>query len=547
MEVLLVFAILIGGIVYATVSVRREAKRKRQAWIREKYGAEPKRMEKVPDRIRNYCETYCGKQTVDEVTWNDLNMDEVFLEIDNCDSSMGEEVLYAWLHDTARGEEDFDLLERQIDYVETHEEERRELETLLSDLGKGEASCYIPSYAQSMEDFRIPHIWIYRVLQLLLLAGVLSAVAGLVLGNALGVFLLGAVFVCNIIVYVLTVKARHAEPIRMLGTMLYLVTVSRKLYQRFRGTGICEELGEYLPEFQGMDRKAFLLGNQMSRANGDGLEAFQDLLVGVTMWHILTYDKLMKQLSGQVGEYMELYRIVGGLDAAVSVGSFRRRLPHWCRPEYTDRRVLRMEEVYHPLLRDPVCNSVTLEHSCIITGSNASGKSTFIKAVAVNVILGQSIHTCMAKRMALPRARMITSMAVRDDILSGESYFIKEIRYLKRILDELSEEETLICVVDEILRGTNTLERIAASRAILEYLRERNCIAIVASHDRELTELEAIGYENYHFTENIGQEDISFDYVLRRGPADSRNAIRLLEFAGFPEEVVVRARQLARE
>lgn len=547
MELVLLIGILIAGVLYTSISARQTAKKKRQAWIQQKYGAEPEHTEAVPDRVRNYYETCCGNPDVDEVTWNDLNMDDVFRQINNCDSSMGEELLYAWLHDTGRSGKDYDLLERRIAYVEEHEKERRELEQLLADLGKGGASYYIPSYAQSVEDFRIPYIGIYRMLWLLLLGGIAAAVAGAFFRNALGLFILGAVFVCNIIVYVLKVKARYAEPIQMLGNMLYLVTVSEKLSRRFRGTGICSELEEYLPKLKGMDRKAFMLANQSARTYGDGMEALEDLLVGVTMWHILTYDKVMKKLQRQLGEYMELYRIVGELDAAVSVGSFRRTLPHSCQPEYHSDPTLVMEEIYHPLLRNPVCNSVSLEHSCIITGSNASGKSTFIKAVAINVILGQSIHTCMAKRMALPRARMITSMAVRDDILSGESYFIKEIRYLKRILDQLSEQETVICVVDEILRGTNTQERIAASRAILEYLRERNCIAVVASHDRELTELERIGYENYHFTEQIGQEDISFDYVLRKGPADSQNAIRLLEFAGFPEDIVERARQLAQE
>ena len=206
-----------------------------------------------------------------------------------------------------------------------------------------------------------------------------------------------------------------------------------------------------------------------------------------------------------------------------------------------------MEEIYHPLLHGAVTNSMELQHNCIITGSNASGKSTFIKTIAVNVILAQSIHTCTAKRMHLPHAKMITSMAVRDDILSGDSYFIKEIKYLKRILDALSEDELVICVIDEILRGTNTQERIAASKAIMEYLAHHNCIAIVASHDKELTELEKTGYDNYHFSEEFGEEDIVFDYKLQKGPANSQNAIRLLSFTGFPETIIERAENIRSE
>lgn len=547
METVLIIAVLLGGFLYATVSMRMAAAKRRREHIRHKYGTVPENPDGVGKMLRNYYETYGVRQTVDDVTWNDLNMDDVFQRINNCDSSMGEEVLYAWMHDTARTEAEHERMERRIAYVEGHEAERQELELLLAEMGKGKASYYIPSYAQSIEDFRIPHMAVYRLLQILLFAGVGAALVGAVFQNFLGLFFLGTVFVCNIMVYVLMVKARYVEPIHMLGIMMYLVTLSGKLQQRFEGCGLCEELGQYLPKLKGMDKRAFLLGNQVDRGYGDGFEVFGDLLLGATMWHVLAYNKVMRRLEGTVEEYMQLYRIVGELDASVSVGSFRRTMTPVCIPEYGDAPELVLEEIYHPLVSNPVCNSVRLKRGCIITGSNASGKSTFIKAVAINTILGQSIHTCTASCAVLPRAKMITSMAVRDDILSGESYFIKEIRYLKRILDELSPDTLVVCVVDEILRGTNTGERIAASTAILEFLRDQRCIAIVASHDRELTELGRIGYDNYHFTEQIGTSDISFDYVLREGPADSRNAIRLLEFAGFPERIVDRARALAGE
>ena len=144
----------------------------------------------------------------------------------------------------------------------------------------------------------------------------------------------------------------------------------------------------------------------------------------------------------------------------------------------------------------------------------------------------------------MPSAEVITSMAVRDDLMAGESYFIREIRYLKRILDNITEERVTICAIDEILRGTNTGERIRASRAILEYLRDKNCIALVATHDKELTELLGDDYLNYHFSEEIGEEDIAFSYKILEGPATSQNAVKLLEFAGFPEEIIEAAQEV---
>ena len=306
---------------------------------------------------------------------------------------------------------------------------------------------------------------------------VVVVVAAVVFHNIYALSALVVVFLVNLSVYIFTVRLKFDQEIHMMGTAAYLITVARELEQEYRKDKICEELAPLLPVFAKMDKKAFLLNIQSRNAMGDVFEMLQDFLLGVTQWHILTYMKVLNQFMDNQEAYLKIYRVVGELDAAVSTGSFRKSLPLVTVPEYEEAKQLEMEETYQPLLHGAVTNSMELQHNCIITGSNASGKSTFIKTIAVNVILAQSIHTCTAKRMHLPHAKMITSMAVRDDILSGDSYFIKEIKYLKRILDALSEDELVICVIDEILRGTNTQERIAASKAIMEYLAHHNCIA----------------------------------------------------------------------
>jgi DNA mismatch repair ATPase MutS len=168
-----------------------------------------------------------------------------------------------------------------------------------------------------------------------------------------------------------------------------------------------------------------------------------------------------------------------------------------------------------------------------------------IKAVAINSILAQTIHTCMAKKMVLPFSLIITSMAVRDNLMKGESYYIKEIKYLNRIIQSLSSDRFVICAIDEILRGTNTEERIRASASVLRYLSDKNCIAIVASHDLELTQVLEDIYDNYYFREEIKDKDIVivFDYKLRNGVSTTKNAIKLLEYVGFPIEIIENARK----
>ena len=185
---------------------------------------------------------------------------------------------------------------------------------------------------------------------------------------------------------------------------------------------ISVEVNADAPDFQ---------GQKMNVNSGDPLGILGDYVLGITLWQITTYNKVMSLLKEHDREYLEVYRIIGEIDAAVSTASFRRSLPWYCTPEECEENQIIMEDIYHPLLSNPVENSLSLDRGCLITGSNASGKSTFIKAAAVNAILGQALNTCAARGMRMPRMQVLTSMAVKDDLMEGESYFIREIRYLQ--------------------------------------------------------------------------------------------------------------------
>ena len=121
------------------------------------------------------------------------------------------------------------------------------------------------------------------------------------------------------------------------------------------------------------------------------------------------------------------------------------------------------------LITKPVKNSIQARKGVLLTGSNASGKSTFLKMVAVQAILAQTVYTCLAKEYEADTFVIASSMSLRDNLESGESYYIVEIKSIKRILDLTSQETyPVLCFVDEVLRGTNTVERIAASSRILQ-------------------------------------------------------------------------------
>lgn len=121
-----------------------------------------------------------------------------------------------------------------------------------------------------------------------------------------------------------------------------------------------------------------------------------------------------------------------------------------------------------------------------------------------------------------------------------ESYYFREARYLKRMIDVIDSRNNVLCVVDEILKGTNTHERIAASKAILDYIAKDNCIALIATHDMELTETDL--YNKFYFDSTVLNDDIVFDYKIHEGIGGKSNAIALLEILGYPKTIVERAR-----
>ena len=220
-------------------------------------------------------------------------------------------------------------------------------------------------------------------------------------------------------------------------------------------------------------------------------------------------------------------------------------MPAYCTPTISEG--ISGSEIYHPLIEDPVKNSIVANRGVLITGSNASGKSTFLKTVLLNVLFAKTIYTCMADSFAADDYIIFSSMSLRDDLLHKDSYFMVEIKALKRIFDYAKDhpDKKVICFVDEVLRGTNTVERIAACTQILRKLSDMGLLTFAATHDIELTSLLDDKYDNYHFDEEIKDDDVLFNYMIKPGKATSKNAIKLLSIMGFSDDIVDRAKLMA--
>ena len=537
--------ILLLGAVVIREMVQQSKRRKafRQA-LYDRFGERPQHKYTVENsqHIPGYYTRHPEDGQIDDITWNDLNMDEIYRRINYSLSATGEEYLYYLLRSPRKDRIGLQHFEQLVDWFTKHADDRVDMQMQLRELGyTGKHSLY--DYIENLDALgerrnRKHHLMNAMYLPFLAIAPVYFSVA------VAGISVLG---IWQIVSYFK--DKRMMEPyIISFAYIMRLINSCEKIC----GMQIpsCQTefnvMRECIQKMKGIRRGSFWVFTASdSRTSGNPLELILDYLRMMFHVDLIIFNRMVKQLRLHVEDTDRLIAQAGLLEAAISVSWFRASLTEgYCLPEFTDcegHAELLMEEGYHVMLEHPVKNGIHADKGVLLTGSNASGKSTFLKMTAVNALLAQTVHTCAAKTYRAPFYRIYSSMALRDDLAGGESYYIVEIKALKRILDAVQDGQRVLCFVDEVLRGTNTVERIAASTQILKSLSGQNVLCVAATHDIELTELLKAEFDNYHFEEEIKDGDISFAYRLMEGKATTRNAIRLLELIGYSEEITENA------
>ncbi|MCM1081915.1 MAG: DNA mismatch repair protein MutS [Clostridium sp.] len=200
---------------------------------------------------------------------------------------------------------------------------------------------------------------------------------------------------------------------------------------------------------------------------------------------------------------------------------------------------LKGENLYHPLIKPDaaVANSVSLKGGVtIITGSNMSGKTTFLRTIAINLVLAYIGAPVCAERLSAGRMKLFTSMRITDDIAGGISTFYAEILRIKAMAEFKKQKLPMMCLIDEIFKGTNSADRIVGAKHVITSLGDGNCITVVSTHDFELCTLKNEAgqeAENYHFEEYYEDGQLRFDYKIKSGRCMTTNAREILRLAGF--------------
>lgn len=474
---------------------------------------------------------------IDEITWHDLDMDRVYKRINPKRCTSGEQYLYYMLRSPVLDAESYERRKALIDYAQTDPERRLGAETILARLGCTRRADLCRAFYPS--EHGIGMLLVYLACLMVLVVSVVCAIAQI--GFGIRAVLLSLLL--NFFVHEFG-KRRSQRDYDTVNYVVNMVFAVKKL-QKLHDADLDKQMQ---PAYDSLDRlQAVIRTGGISTGMDSG--GPEDALLTITLLDLIAYEFLKNKLGRCHDDVFTIHEYLGRLDAAISIASYRTSLDHYAEPvlsfESEQVNYIRAEGLLHPLLSDPVPNDCVVSQPILITGSNASGKSTYLKTVALAAIMSQSVCTVLANAYEGKAFRVFSSMALKDDLMAGESYYIVETRSLKRILDAAKETDAILCVVDEVLRGTNTVERIAASSEVLQAMASARLLCLAATHDIELCDLLHGSYDLYHFEEKVGDNEMLFDYIIREGKATSRNAINLLQLIGFDQQIVDNAHEKA--
>jgi hypothetical protein len=286
------------------------------------------------------------------------------------------------------------------------------------------------------------------------------------------------------------------------------------------------------------------LTSAASLENNPMLGLLINLLVPWNLLFAYLLGRYKASLRGVLPGWLETWY---ELEALNSLANFSYLNPAYTFPEIVEGAQPLFEacRLGHPLIADEarVANDFALRRVgevAIVTGSNMSGKSTFLRTLGINLCLGLAGGPVAAQQMRTGLVRLFTCIQVNDSLADGISYFYAEVRRLKALLVGLEKEDAhpLFFLIDEIFRGTNNRERQIGSRAYVRALAQGRGAGLISTHDLELVKLSEIGFDihNYHFREEIHDGRMAFDYCLRPGPCPTTNALKIMALEGLPVE-----------
>jgi hypothetical protein len=338
---------------------------------------------------------------------------------------------------------------------------------------------------------------------------------------------------------------RHAKQVTLfqnyIGNKRYLLEKFAEHFHLLEGEVFDGQLTKELREEAHEARQQILSLASRSRAIDLRLNLIASLLLNSTFLYDLVCVYRLEQWRETNRPRLEKWlQAIADTDAWNSLATFAFNHPGYCSPEISEQRELNAEALGHPLINHAhrVTNDIQMDGSSnlwIVTGANMAGKSTFLRAVGVNVILSLVGSVVCASRMVCPLIDVYSGMRNTDSINENQSYFYAELLRLHNMIEKLRNGTPLLILLDEILKGTNSIDKLNGSEELLKQLTTMPCMAIIATHDVALGEMANAftQIKNFHFETTIKDGELFFDYKLRKGVSTGKNATFLMRKMGI--------------
>lgn len=518
---------------------RHQRKKQNYQTLAKSWGKRKENRKHDWEQVRQYHDLVAppkGTPVIDDDTWNDLDFDELFELIDRTESTMGQQVLFYILHRPAKERNTLEQRDKLINLFTNQEDFRIALQMKLRKLTG------------------------HRMWKL----------SNLVFGNLPVIPAWFRGFLLIPVLAVLTVILGFFNPVFFAG--LAVIPIFNMMIQYSFGSKIASytaalsALRPFLSTTEKMSKEIYKHGNPLNQFGDDFKEDCNTLRslkkrvsqylhegspddLSTIFWDYLNMLLLLKMnmftlsvdaIRKNQKALQDLFHKVGYIDAMISAASFKSGIENRCTPNFHSDATLEYELMYHPLLEEPVPNSVDVgRQGILITGSNMSGKTTFLKTLGVNQVLAQTFNFCCAQKADITFCNVVSSMRREDDLSEGKSFYLGEVERVKKLIDLAAlKDENFLFLLDEIYRGTNTIERISASKEVLKWLNRPHSFVLASTHDLELVDLLEDEYSFYHFAEEVGDQELSFDYKIKEGQSSTKNAIKLLKVWDYPAEIV---------
>jgi len=465
---------------------------------------------------------------IDDRTWQDLDLDELYYLMNRTISPIGGQYLYHLLRTPRFDQEKLDQREKLISLLSNDKTIREKIQFSLLKLENKNVS-YLANLLWGNLPAKPTYAVIFPVLSYL---AVLSII--LVIFQILPWWILIANFSINVIIRQIA-KRKIDDAMISFQHLGNLISCADKITQK--KFDCLEEiytlLKQNLKKVKPVKKRVF----SIQLEDSFGLSEYPKIFF---LSDLTTFYSALESIKSHILELRNIFEILGLIDSMISIASFRTEHSNFSSPIFSeDKNIFQVDEIFHPILKEPISNDFNFENkSILITGSNMSGKTTFLKTIGANAVLAQTVNMVMAKKYIAPFLQVTSSISRSDSLISGKSYYLAEVESILSLIKASDSKWPQLLLIDEIFRGTNSVERQAASIEVLNYLNGFDNFILVATHDLDLTEILEKKYVNYHFSETLDESGLCFDYKIKSGSSSTRNAIALLEHVGYPQKIV---------